>query len=340
MLYIGFFSEKSFADLPICDESKKAIKEKMKFDKMTHIQAKAIPFLLKGKDLLGSAKTGSGKIDLNLGKTLAFLIPALEILHKVRFIQSKGTGVIIITPTRELAQQIYDVGLDLLTYHNKTICLLIGGKNRKQDAIKLAKGATIIVATPGRLLDHLQNTKFIFHNLMCLIIDEADQILKVGFEEEMKQILNILPKERQTILFSATQTKKVDDLIRLSLKEPVFIGVDEQAEESTVEGLEQGFVMCDSDKRFQLLFTFLKKNRKKKIMVFFSSCNSVKFHSDLFNYVDIHVKDIHGKQKQQKRLNTFYEFCNAEVNFHDQRLALYSALMWLPEVWTSQRLTG
>ena len=274
------------------------------------------------------------------GKTLAFLIPAIEILQKVKFIQSKGTGVIIITPTRELAQQIYDVGLDLLTYHNKTITLLIGGKNRKQDSISLAKGSTVIVATPGRLLDHLQNTKFTFHNLMCLIIDEADQILKVGFEEEMKQILSILPKERQTILFSATQTKKVDDLVRLSLKDPIFIGVDEQAQESTVEGLEQGFVMCDSDRRFQLLFTFLKKNRKKKVMVFFSSCNSVKFHSDLFNYVDIHVKDIHGKQKQQKRLNTFYEFCNAEVTKSYSRLAPCSALTLRLEAWTSPRSTG
>lgn len=269
-----------------------------------------------------------------------FLIPAIEILHKVKFTQAKGTGVIIITPTRELAQQIYDVGLDLLSHHNKTITLLIGGKNRKQDAIKLAKGSTVIVATPGRLLDHLQNTKFAFHNLMCLIIDEADQILKVGFEEEIKQILDILPKERQTILFSATQTKKVDDLVRLSLKDPIFTGVDEGANESTVEGLEQGFVICDSDSRFQLLFTFLKKNRKKKIVVFFSSCNSVKFHSDLFNYVDIHVKDIHGKQKQQKRLNTFYEFCNAEVRSSDSRAALSSALTSPREASTSPRLTG
>lgn len=261
-------------------------------------------------------------------------------MHKVKFLQSKGTGVIIITPTRELAQQIYDVGLDLMTYHNKTITLLIGGKNRKQDAIKLAKGSTVLVATPGRLLDHLQNTKFTFHNLMCLIIDEADQILKVGFEEEMKQILSLLPTQRQTVLFSATQTKKVDDLVRLSLKDPVFIGVDEQADESTVQGLEQGFVMCDSDRRFNLLFTFLKKNRKRKIMVFFSSCNSVKFHSDLFNYVDIHVKDIHGKQKQQKRLNTFYEFCNADVKGFNSRAVHFSALMLLQEALISQRLIG
>ena len=148
---------------------------------------------------------------------------------------------------------------------------------------------------------------------MALIIDEADQIMKVGFEEEMNQILGKLPTERQTILFSATQTKKVEDLARLSLKSPIYIGIDDEDKISTVKGLEQGYVVCESERRFRLLFTFLKRNRKKKIMVFFSSCNSVKFHNDLFNYVDIPVMDIHGKQKQQKRLNTFYEFSQAEV---------------------------
>jgi len=117
---------------------------------------------------------------------------------------------------------------------------------------------------------------------------------------------------RQTVLFSATQTKKVEDLARLSLRDPIYIGVDDDKDISTVQGLEQGFVMCPGDKRFKLLFTFLRKNQKKKVMVFFSSCNSVKFHSDLLNYVDVNVLEIHGKQKQQKRLNTFYEFCNID----------------------------
>lgn len=102
----------------------------------------------------------------------------------------------------------------------------------------------LLVATPGRLLDHLQNTKgFIFHNLISLVIDEADAILKIGFEEEMNEILRILPKDRQTVLFSATQTKKVDDLARLSLKSPIYIGVDDYANTATVENLEQGYVV-------------------------------------------------------------------------------------------------
>lgn len=157
----------------------------------------------------------------------------------------------------------------------------------------------MIVATPGRLLDHLQNTAgFVYHNLLGLFIDEADALLRIGFQEELNEIVKLLPSERQTVLFSATQSKKIEDLARLSLKQPIYIGVDDIAEESTVDGLEQGFVMIDADKKFRLLFTFLQKQKKKKVMVFFSSCNSVKFHSDLLNYVDIPVLDIHGKQKQ------------------------------------------
>ena len=129
----------------------------------------------------------------------------------------------------------------------------------------------------------------------------------------MKQIIKILPADnRQSMLFSATQTTKVTDLARMSLRPgPLYINVDEEKDASTVEMLEQGYVVCESDRRFMLLFTFLKKNLKKKVIVFFSSCNSVKYHAELLNYIDVPVLDLHGKQKQQKRTNTFFEFCNA-----------------------------
>lgn len=298
----GYFSTDKFSDLDVHEPLKKAIKDVLGFETLTSIQSKTIPHLLKGRDVIGAAKTGSGK-------TLAFMIPALENLNKLRFSQKNGTGVLVITPTRELAQQIYDVTVSLLSFQSRSVGLLIGGSNKKLEGVKLQKGVNILVATPGRLLDHLVNTKgFVFHNLVSLIIDEADQILKIGFEEEMNEILSILPTERQTVLFSATQTQKVEDLIRLSMRSPIFIAIEDS--KSTVSNLEQGYVVCESDLRFRLLFTFLKKNQDKKVMVFFSSCNSVKFHSDLLNYVDIKALDIHGKQKQQKRLNTYYEFCN------------------------------
>ena len=162
--------------------------------------------------------------------------------------------------------------------HSQTYGIIIGGANRRAEAEKLAKGVNLIIATPGRLLDHLQNTSgFVFKNIKALVIDEADRILEVGFEDEMRQIVKILPKEeRQTMLFSATQTTKVEDLARISLRPgPLYINVDHKKEHSTVEGLEQGYVVCDSDKRFLLLFSFLKKNLNKKVIVFFSSCNCV-----------------------------------------------------------------
>ncbi|XP_035769268.1 ATP-dependent RNA helicase DDX18 [Neolamprologus brichardi] len=197
---------------------------------------------------------------------------------------------------------------------NVTKLLLDHWKKLILRAQKLANGVNIVVATPGRLLDHLQNTSgFMYKNLQCLIIDEADRILEVGFEEELKQIIKLLPKRRQTMLFSATQTRKVEDLARISLKkEPLYVGVDDNKDKATVDGLEQGYVVCPSEKRFLLLFTFLKKNRKKKLMVFFSSCMSVKFHYELLNYIDLPVMAIHGKQKQTKRTTTFFQFCNAD----------------------------
>eukprot|EP01117_Protostelium_nocturnum_P020936 TRINITY_DN977_c0_g1_i2.p1 TRINITY_DN977_c0_g1~~TRINITY_DN977_c0_g1_i2.p1 ORF type:complete len:353 (+),score=86.37 TRINITY_DN977_c0_g1_i2:870-1928(+) len=162
----------------------------------------------------------------------------------------------------------------------------------------------------------MQNTKgFNTSNLSMLIIDETDRILEVGFEEEIRQIIKLLPKERQTMLFSATQTGKVEDVAKLAVggKTPVFVGVEDTTTEfATVAGLEQGYVVCDSDMRFLLLHTFLKKNLKKKVIVFLSSCLSVKFHSELLNYIDVPVMDLHGKQKQGKRTQTFFEFVNAK----------------------------
>lgn len=302
----GIMSTEAFSALGLSEPTMKAIND-MGFENMTQIQARAIPPLLLGKDVLGAARTGSGK-------TLAFLIPAVELLYHISFMPRNGTGVVVICPTRELAIQTHAVAKDLLKYHTQTLGLVIGGSARRGEAERLAKGANLLVATPGRLLDHLQNTKgFIYKNLKCLIIDEADRILEANFEEEMKQIIKLLPKERQTALFSATQTKKVEDLARLSFQTtPVYIDVDDGRTKVTNEGLQQGYCVVPSAKRFVLLYSFLKRNLSKKVMVFFSSCNSVKYHSELLRYIQVDCLDIHGKQKQQKRTSTFFDFCKAE----------------------------
>ncbi|GKY94682.1 ATP-dependent RNA helicase [Mayamaea pseudoterrestris] len=305
-----------FSSLPLSEKTLAAL-DGMKMVRMTQIQAKAIPPLLSGKDLIGAAKTGSGK-------TLAFVIPIIELLYKAKFTPKNGTGAIILSPTRELAMQIYGVLQECMLstnnktdvgHHTQTFGLIMGGANRKTEADKLSKGVNCIVATPGRLLDHLQNSKgFNVRNLLTLCMDEADRILEQGFEDDLRSILKLLPKERQTMLFSATQTKKVQDLVRLSVnpKNSIFVEVENESNLATAAGLEQGFVTVASDKRFLLLFTFLKKNRKKKIMVFFSSCNSVKFHAELLNYIDVPVLDIHGRQKQVKRTTTFFQFCKSD----------------------------
>ncbi len=295
-----------FSALDLSEPTRKAI-DAMGFKTMTEVQARTIPPLMAGKDVLGAAQTGSGK-------TLSFLIPAIEMLHRLKFKPRNGTGAIIISPTRELALQIFGVAKELMAHHHQTFGIIMGGANRRAEADKLQKGVNLIVATPGRLLDHLQNTKgFVFSNLKALCIDEADRILEIGFEDEMRQIVKILPNDnRQSMLFSATQTTKVQDLARVSLRPgPLYINVHADLAASTVSRLEQGYVVCESDRRFLLLFTFLKKNAGKKIIVFMSSCNSVKYHSDLLNFIDVPVLDLHGKQKQQKRTNTFFEYCNA-----------------------------
>ncbi|XP_015883074.3 DEAD-box ATP-dependent RNA helicase 51 [Ziziphus jujuba] len=302
----GIMSMESFDSLGLSEPTFKAIKD-MGFEHMTQIQARSIPPLLLGKDVLGAARTGSGK-------TLAFLIPAVELLYHTHFAPRNGAGVVVICPTRELAIQTHAVAKDLLKYHSQTLGLVIGGAARRGEAERIVKGVNLLVATPGRLLDHLQNTKgFVFKNLKCLMIDEADRILEANFEEEMKQIIRLLPKDRQTALFSATQTKKVEDLARLSFQTtPVYIDVDDGRTKVTNEGLEQGYCVVPCSKRFILLYSFLKRNLSKKVMVFFSSCNSVKFHSELLRYINVPCFDIHGKQKQQKRTTTFFDFCKAD----------------------------
>lgn len=294
-------NDHSFASLAgkVSEETLKGVAE-MEFTQMTEIQAKSILPLLDGRDLVGAARTGSGK-------TLAFLIPVVELVYKLKFQPRNGTAVLIISPTRELSMQTFGVLKELMAHHNHTYGLIMGGANRGVEAEKLGKGINIVVATPGRLLDHMQNTPdFLYKNLQCLVIDEVDRILEIGFEEDLKAIINLLPRRRQTMLFSATQTDRIDALTKLALKKaPIYVGVDDNKETATVTGLEQGYIVCPSEKRLLVLFTFLKKNRKKKVMVFFSSCMSVKYHHELFNYIDLPVSSIHVSRKVAKSQNRF-----------------------------------
>ncbi|XP_052739904.1 probable ATP-dependent RNA helicase pitchoune isoform X2 [Bicyclus anynana] len=281
----------------------------MGFKQMTDIQSEVLPKALNGDDVVATAKTGSGK-------TLAFLIPAVESVVKALADSKQGTLCIIISPTRELATQTYTVLQDIIYPHHESITatLVIGGENRKMQSAALAEGVNIVVATPGRLFDHMRTKEFDYRQVNCLILDEADKIFQYGFEEDLKQIISRLPKNRQTMLFSATQSETTEALIRSAMKESVqSINTNEDNDRATVEGLKQGYVICETEFRLHWLHKLLKKTQNSKIMVFFSSCKSVEFHHEfLSNYCNMPVLCIHGKMNQADRTSTINSFYNAD----------------------------
>ncbi|XP_042858149.1 ATP-dependent RNA helicase DDX18-like [Penaeus japonicus] len=164
----------------------------------------------------------------------------MEYLKEVVHVNNLGHWVIVLSPTSELSMQTCNVLLPFAKEHSQTIALIMGGTNMNAEAAKLCRGVNIIVATPGRLLDHLRNTaNFTFNNLACLILDEADRLLDVGFERDLKEILKLLPSERQTVLFSATKDPRTNALSALALKNnPVEVSVNSDKKEAA-DGLEQ-----------------------------------------------------------------------------------------------------
>ncbi|KAI0791502.1 DEAD-domain-containing protein [Irpex lacteus] len=302
----------AFADLPISSQTKRGLK-KASFVDMTDIQAKSLPVSLKGKDVLGAARTGSGK-------TLAFLIPVLERLYRSKWGAQDGLGALIISPTRELAVQIFEVLRSIGGYHTFSAGLVIGGKNLKDERERLSR-MNILVATPGRLLQHMDQTiGFECDNLQVLVLDEADRILDMGFQRTLTALLGHLPKSRQTLLFSATQTKSVSDLARLSLKDPVYVSTQEAEGEGTNSmpaSLEQHYVVCELDKKLDILFSFIKTHLQTKTLVFLSSCKQVRFVFETFCklHPGVPLLHLHGKQKQMTRLATFQRFTSMKHAF-------------------------
>ena len=290
--------------------------EKLGFKNMMPIQVKSIPILLNNDNIVAQAKTGSGK-------TLAFLIPAMEKMIKLNWdYEMNGVGVLIITPTRELAIQIHEELKKLNILHSISIGLLIGGNPRPTDVVNIVKGMTICIGTPGRLLDHIQRTQeFDVSNLSMLIIDEADRILEEGYSIEINKILLKLPKKnRQTALFSATQTKKTEDLIRLSFhSKPKIVSTNDsnlmhKGNIPTRMDLIQGYIVVNLAKKFLLLFSFLKRNinKDKKIIVFFSTINVTKYYTNLLNYIDLKCFGLYGSMSQKERTKTFLNFKNSK----------------------------
>jgi len=276
---------------------------------MTDIQSKAVALALKGRDILGAARTGSGK-------TLAFVIPVLENLYRTQCIgPDAGLGAMIISPTRELAIQIFDVLYKIGKHgHLFAAGLVIGGKSLQEEQHALAR-MNIVVCTPGRMLQHLSQTAaFNVDNLQMLILDEADRILDMGFQRDVDAIVDYLPAERQTLLFSATQTKKVSDLARLSLRNPEYVAVHEAATTATPKTLQQNYVITPLPAKLDTLWSFIQSSKKAKILVFLSSGKQVRFVYESFRRMQpgIPLLHLHGRQKQSVRLDITTKFASSQ----------------------------
>ncbi|UNI16788.1 RNA helicase [Purpureocillium takamizusanense] len=297
---------KAFADLPLSQATAKGLKASH-FQTLTDVQQRAIPLGLKGRDILGAAKTGSGK-------TLAFLVPVLEKLNRAQWTEFDGLGALVISPTRELAVQIFEVLRKIGRYHSFSAGLVIGGKSLKEEAERLSK-MNILVCTPGRMLQHLDQTAgFDADNLQILVLDEADRIMDMGFRSAVDALVEHLPKTRQTLMFSATQSKKVSDLARLSLKEPEYVSVHEAATTATPTNLQQHYITTPLPEKLDTLYGFIKANLKSKIIVFLSSGKQVRFVYESFRHLQpgIPLLHLHGRQKQVARLEITSRFTAAK----------------------------
>ena len=296
----------SFSELPLSELTQNGLSASH-FKTLTTIQAQAIPCALKGGDILGAAKTGSGK-------TLAFLVPVLENLFRKRWTEYDGIGALILSPTRELAIQIFEVLRKVGRHHTFPAGLVIGGKSLQEEQDRLGR-MNILVATPGRMQQHLDQTADLdIGNLQMLVLDEADRIMDMGFSATVDAIVEHLPKERQTLMFSATQTKRVSDLARLSLTEPEFVSVHQGAETATPANLQQNYVVTPLPEKMDTLWSFLRANVKKKVLVFLSSGKQVRFVYEAFRHLQpgVPLSHLHGRQRQSARLDITKKFSNSQ----------------------------
>ncbi|KAJ5811322.1 ATP-dependent RNA helicase dbp4 [Penicillium riverlandense] len=297
---------KNFSELPLSEPTASGL-EASHYKSLTDIQSRAISHALKGRDILGAAKTGSGK-------TLAFLIPVLENLYRKQWTEYDGLGALILSPTRELAVQIFEVLRKVGRYHAFSAGLVIGGKSLREEQERLGR-MNILVCTPGRMLQHLDQTAMLeTHNFQMLVMDEADRIMDMGFQKTVDAIIDHLPKEHQTMLFSATQTKKVSDLARLSLKDPEYVAVHEAAAAATPATLQQHYVVTPLPQKLDTLWSFIRSNLKSKTVVFLSSGKQVRFVYESFRHLQpgIPLLHLHGKQKQGGRLDITTKFSQAQ----------------------------
>lgn len=295
---------KDFKSLGLSDPFLKALEQKS-YVEATPIQEKSIPHLLKGLDLLGIAQTGTGK-------TAAFILPILERLNQKKVkTRPARTRVLVLTPTRELASQINQSVKDYGKFIKVSSTVIFGGVSANKQIEQTCKGMDIIVATPGRLLDLMGDGHILYDQLEVFVLDEADRMLDMGFFNDVKKIIKKLPKERQTLLFSATMPSDISKLANSLLKNPAKVEVTPEA--STVDKIEQKINFVERSNKPLLLASILKDKSIEKVLVFTRTkhgANRVVKHLDK---ISVSCAAIHGNKSQGARERALDEFKRGRI---------------------------
>ncbi len=271
--------------------------EKAGIKEPSEIQEKAIPLVLEGRDVIGDSATGSGK-------TLAFGAGIIEKTEK-----GKGLQVLIVTPTRELAEQIGFVFRKFSEYKKFNISRIYGGISIEPQ-IRELRYAEIVVGTPGRILDHIQRGTINLSKIKTLILDEADRMLDMGFIEDVEHIIKSCPKDRQTLLFSATISPDIDEIAKRYMKDPAKASAEDYVDPTK---MTQVFYDTDSKAKFSLLVHLLKGEQSGLVMVFCNTRQNTEFVATNLKFNGINALAIHGGLSQQKRNGILKSFHKKEV---------------------------
>ncbi len=289
-----------FNELDLSEKILKALSD-IGYEETTEIQSKAIPEIKDGKDIIGLSQTGTGK-------TAAFGIPAIENVN----VNNKKTQILILAPTRELACQITDELRKFTKYmENLKILTVYGGQSIEKQIIPLRKGVQIVVGTPGRIMDHMRKKTLKLAQVKMVILDEADEMLNMGFREDIESILQEVPEDRQTLLFSATMNEKIMAITKKYLKEPKKIKI--KAKELTVENINQVAYQTKNNMKDEITTRVIDLYNPEKTIIF---CNTKKKVDQLFDVLKskkYNVDVIHGDIKQDQRDRTIKKFKNGDI---------------------------
>ena len=292
----------NFSDLGLSDELSRAVAD-LGYTSPTPIQEKSIPIVLMGRDILGSAQTGTGK-------TASFTLPMIDILASGRA-KARLPRSLILAPTRELAAQVADSFEKFSSYHKLSMALLIGGVSFTEQNAALSKGVDVLIATPGRLLDHFERGKVLLNDVKILVIDEADRMLDMGFIPDVERIAGLLPRMRQTLFFSATLSDDIQKLGAKFVMNPKVIEVAPPA--ATADTVAQHLIWTDVKKKRQILRDILRHEAVKNAVIF---CNRKRDIAELIKSLTRHgfsAVALHGDMTQSARLEALQRFKDGEV---------------------------